>query len=131
MIAYTTDTIRELILNIDALKHLNQFTGGDTHYRGPFGLLHTEGVKFLADNADCWWLIDAIASYQPQVMKDRHYQEFQVWKLVAVGSLGILTCRKDSDQKPTIEQKIPYTDFPLPEITLWVEGGVLILPSEH
>ena len=33
------------------------------------------------------------------------------------------------------EQAIPFTDFPLPEIKLYVEGGpeqpVLLLPSEH
>jgi hypothetical protein len=30
-----------------------------------------------------------------------------------------------------VEQKIEYTDFPLPEITLYLENNTLMLPSER
>jgi hypothetical protein len=118
-------------LNIDNLKNLNQFTGGGTYRRNTFGMVYTEGVSYLAENADCWWLIDAIESYHPALMCDPDYRQYQFWDLVVTGNAAVLTCRKDSDQEPTIRQVIAYTDFPLPAIALWVECGVLILPSEH
>ena len=51
----------------------------------------------------------------------------------------MLTCKADSGCQPVITQMIEYTDFPLPEIRLYVEQGwvgdreakVLILTSEH
>jgi hypothetical protein len=47
-------------MNLDNLKNLDQFTGGDTYYVNPIGRLrYTEGIKYLADSADCYWLIDA------------------------------------------------------------------------
>jgi hypothetical protein len=29
------------------------------------------------------------------------------------------------------EKPIPFTDFPLPEISLWFENNTIYLPSEH
>ncbi len=46
-----------------------------------------------------------------------------------------LTCSHDiEDGKPTglyLIQRIPYTDFPLPAIKLYLIDGVLMLPSEY
>jgi len=28
-------------------------------------------------------------------------------------------------------QAIPYTDFPLEEMKIWVQNGVMMLPSEY
>ena len=119
-------------MNIENLKHLSQCTGGDQYHGNPIGgLLYTDGVQYLAENADCYWLIDAVASYQPQVNRTPALRDFQVWTLAVKDRSATLTCRADSDEPPVVTQEIEYTDFPLPEITLWVEGGVLLLPSEH
>ena len=118
-------------MNIEALNNLNQFTGGGDQYKYNFRLLITEGVHFLCENAQCYWLIDAIGSYQAQLRKSQRLQEFQVWELVVDNKTALLTCREDSDCDPVVTQRIPYTDFPLPKIVLWVEGCVVLLPSEH
>jgi hypothetical protein len=40
---------------------LAYFTGTTAYYRYWLGITHlTDGVKFLADNAHCYWLLDAI-----------------------------------------------------------------------
>lgn len=118
-------------MNMNNLKNLGQFTGTERYHRHTLArLLYTDGVEFLAENADCYWLIDAIASYQPQ-LKSQRLREFQVWTLTVKDRSAILTCREDSDCEPVVTQEIEFTDFPLPEIKLWVENGVLLLPSER
>lgn len=44
---------------------LSPFTGTEHWYKHWLGgLLYTDGVKYVADQAGAYWLIDAIASYQ-------------------------------------------------------------------
>jgi len=114
----------------DLAVELNSFIGTSCHYQHWLGVCYTDGVKHLADRAAAHWLIDAIASWQPQAVKvDR---EFQVWELIVnPDQSALLTFRTDAGVPPAITQKIEYTDFPLPSIEIWVEHGVLLLPSEH
>ena len=118
--------------NISALNNLAQFTG-TLHYHRRFGLLYTDGIRFLADNADCYWLLDAIASYQPQVRQNPRLADFQLWELTVSEHSGsaVLTCTDGDSEVPVITQQIQSTDFPLPSIQLYVEGNILLLPSEH
>ncbi|MCK9598089.1 MAG: hypothetical protein M0R06_03545 [Sphaerochaeta sp.] len=44
---------------------LAQFYGSEQWYKASFGgVVYTDGVKYLADHAGAYWLIDAVASYQ-------------------------------------------------------------------
>jgi hypothetical protein len=117
-----------------ALNNLSQFTGTEQYHRH-LNLLCTDGVMFLAHHAGCFWLLDAIASYQPQVQTNPRLADFQFWELVVDGSGGfnaaLLTCTDGDSADPVITQKIEATDFPLKSIRLYVESGVLLLPSEH
>ena len=36
----------------------------ESHYQHWLGIRYTEGVKTLAEKGECFWLLDAIASYQ-------------------------------------------------------------------
>ena len=124
---------------------INQFTGTEQLHR--FSVLFpkvllSDGVKWLCENADCFWLADAIASHQPEALKDPMLQDMQFWTLTTGEKLtkgrdrsATLICERDTDDV-AIKQKIEYTDFPLPSIKLYVgpsiEGCVLIyLPSEY
>lgn len=103
-------------------------------------LLCTDGVKWLAETAQAYWLIDAIASWQSRIAKEckknRDLEGLQVWRLKRTDAGGaVLTC-DDGNVKLAVEQKIEYTDFPLDEIKLYVEPRgdgtlILLLPSEH
>ncbi len=103
-------------------------------------LVMTDAVGKLRELANCFWLVDAIASYQIQLAKE----EFQVWKFSCNTKLhlGTLTC-EDGNDNELVRQEIEYTDFPLDELTLWAELGgygsadnwtpamVLMVPSER
>lgn len=56
-------------------------------------------------------------------------EPFQVWTLT-VGDGAVVTAT-DGDGKTIARQSIPYTDFPLPEITLYYENNTICLPSER
>jgi hypothetical protein len=119
-------------------QHLSQFTGTEHYYRYWLGLVLTDGVKYLADEAGCYWLLDAIGSYQSQLAKhpDHRMQEMQSWRLtVNADKSAVLTCVADSGEPPVVTQQIEMTDFPLPEIQIWVgiEGDrrIALLPSEY
>jgi len=120
-----------------AERDLSQFTGTEHWYRHPLvkHFVYTDGIKFLAEQAQAYWLIDAIASYQPALRKNSRLQEFQLWELKLNGKGGCtLTCQEDSDKPNVVEQKIGSTDFPF-DIKLYVEGDgehlTCLLSSEH
>ena len=53
------------------LDELRSFYGTERYYRANPGLLVTDGVEFLADNAGCYWLLDMVWSYLPVLRKSR------------------------------------------------------------
>ena len=120
-------------------EELEQFiafrNGCDQVFRHWLGFNYTDGVKHVADKAGAHWLIDAIGSYQPssKLRRNQRLQEFQLWELKVdpEAKTGVLTLREDDDVKPTVTQKIEYTDFPLASIKLYLENGLLLLPSER
>lgn len=116
---------------------LAQFTGTETWYRfrigeNPIGL-YTEGIQWLAENADCYWLLTEV--FLAQAQETIRQEPFQVWQLtVDDNGQGQLTC-EEGNGKRVFTKSIPYTDFPLEEISFWLEYDgempVLLLPREH
>jgi hypothetical protein len=118
---------------------LAQFSGTEQYYRywGGISFL-TDGVKYLADEARCYWLLDAIGSYQRELAKhpDERLQSIQFWRLkVNADQSAVLTCVADSGEPPAITQQVDWTDFPLPEVQVWIgiegEKKIALLPSEY
>ena len=106
----------------EALADLGQFTGTERHHAWSFLFrkhVLTDGAKYVADKAGAYWLMDAIASYHARCVKDVMLQDFQLWQLKVTDGKGVLTCRRDSNERPAIRQVIEYTDFPNGEITLY------------
>lgn len=122
---------------IEAL--LDQFTGTENYYHRGMSFYTTDGVHFLAEAAGAHWLIDAIFSWQvhPRIRRE----PFQSWTLkVDLEKRSAVLVGTDGDGHQLARQQIQYTDFPLPEIKLWVELGsvdekhtaqICLLPSEH
>lgn len=109
------------------MAELAQFCGSDTLYRHPlWGRLYTEGVARMSNLCDAHWLLDSIFAKQYQEAVAR--EDFQVWKLTTHGSTGVLTC-EDGNDNEVYREDITYTDFPLPELTLWFENDTLMLPG--
>ncbi|MGR3280335.1 DUF6876 family protein, partial [Acaryochloris marina NIES-2412] len=53
----------------------------ETYYKHWLGIQYTEGVRILAIKGECYWLLDAVASYQPgkAIKSNPMLQEFQLW----------------------------------------------------
>jgi len=107
---------------------LSHFHGSETFYRHWTGrLTYTEGIKHLADAAECYWLIDAIWYLLLEG------QDAVPW-IPVEGEGAVLTCWRDTpeeDSLPPIRQNIEFSDFALPQIKLYVSMGVLMLPAEY
>jgi hypothetical protein len=86
---------------------------------------YTDGIKFLHESCEAYWLLIAIASHKRK-------EPFQLWELkVNKDHSAILTMKEDSEQPDLVKQEIGFTDFPLDEIKLYLIDGVLLLPSEY
>lgn len=109
---------------------LRQFTGTEQWYRHGLerSVIYTEGAKHVAEAGGAYWLLDEIAFAQ-HVRKIKA-EPFQAWKLVVTGNSALLTC-EDGNGNVVSRKSIEYTDFPLPEITLWFTDNTILLPSEY
>ncbi len=100
-------------------------------------LVFTDGINQLREDADCHWLIDLIAIQKRE-------EEKQQWKLIVnPDNSALLTMRDMRTGDINFSKVIPLTDFPLPDITLYVEEGgygsmdnwtkclVLMIPNER
>ena len=111
---------------------LAQFTGSEQPYRHGFvrGIVFTEGVKYVADAAGAYWLLDEIAlaqKFEPAVKSE----EFQVWDLtVAADRSAVLSCG-DGNGREVFSKPIKWTDFSTPSIRFYVCNGTILLPSEY
>jgi hypothetical protein len=119
----------------ELLNELSHFTGTEAYHR--FNMLFrnvvlTDGAHHLANAAQCFWLMDAIASYltRPAVRQE----PFQTWTLTVKNESGTLSC-DDGNGNVLARQRIQYTDFPLDSIKLYMALGddnwVIMLPTEY
>ena len=116
------------------LQNLAQFSGSTEYFNYNFfgfGVHLTEGVKYLADKAECYWLIDAILSYQGKA--EVRKEGFQVWRLCKIGvdDLKFILSGDDGNGNAFAVQKIQFSDFPLDSIKLYFCDNVLMLPEEY
>ena len=113
---------------------LAQCTGSENYHYNSIcrnsGIVYTEGIRQLAMMSDSWWLIDAIASHQPQCRRDPQLSQIQFWSLNVNDGAGVLNCERDEGDL-AFKQDIPMTDFPLPEIKIWLESGMTIIDGKE
>ena len=113
---------------MDLEAELDQFHGTTQYYRNFTGLLFTDGVKYLADSAKCYWLLDLVGSHQPELRNMR----FQVWRIkVKHDDSALVTMVEDTGQPVKVRQEIPFTDFPLKDFEFYCIDNVMLLKSEY
>ena len=88
---------------------LGQFTGTSQYYRISRRHLLTEGTRYLAEQAACFWLVDAIASHLVEIGT----AEWFVVIKATVKRRGAVMVYQDGNGKELARQEIPYTDLPL------------------
>lgn len=138
----TTEMIEKKLTKEELENGLAQFYGTENWHRySPLFRKHllTDGVKYLCDKAGSYWILDIICSHHSKCMKDPKgmLRSMQFWTLTKnkKGSGAKIICERDTGDV-AITQKIPYTDFPLDEIKLYVQpmgdgNFVIMLPSEY
>ncbi len=87
----------------------------------------TEGALQLAITYRCFWFLDMIASYQQVISKE----DFQIWMLRKNADSSAWITAEDGNGKVLVKQEIKYTNFKMEQATVWVEGKVILLSSEH
>lgn len=106
----------------------------------------SEGMMFVASQGEAFWLLDDIASHEEHneevanaCEESEQFDWLHFWKLTVDTDTreATLICVADEGEPAVVEQNIPYTDFPLPELTVYAgndgPGTVrkLFLPSEY
>ena len=120
---------------MQTLETLDQFIGSESFHAHPLTkLVYTDGVKYLAETAGAFWLVDIVASYQHKAKVAR--EAFQLWTLqIRRNKSAVVTMKSDCGQPAIITQRIDYSDFPLDSIELYCcangNGVTLMLPSEY
>ncbi len=123
------------------LQHLAEFIGSENYYRyNPHlfpNVVLTDGVRFLAETAQCFWLLDTIALLQkhPAICNHPQVQQIQFWTLqVDENESATLLCEQNTDEV-VYQEKLEWTDFPLRIQRLWVclekKLVVIMLPTEY
>ena len=124
----TQDQLEQL--GLDRLT-LAQFTGTSAYYRISRRHLLTDGTKYLAEKGACFWMMDAVASHLCEIGTE----DWFVLIRVQVSEGRAVMIYEDGNGHEHARQAIPYTDFPLSEITLYAcwdqEHWVIMLPSEY
>jgi hypothetical protein len=114
---------------------LDQFSGSEQLFRHGLSRKHfyTEGAQFVAERAGAYWLLDKIALHgSPEIAGE----DFQVWKLSVHPDRTATLTTSDGDDGILKTEELPFTDFPLSEITLWgvrneFDGFTIMLPGEY
>lgn len=117
--------------NLQELQEgLNQFTGAIVWYQPLLypHFLYSNGVRYLATNINCFWLLDFIFSNQllPAVAEE----VFQVWTIEKEDDKAMISV---SDGNENVIEIFTLSNcfFPLKKQTLWCIQGRLILPTEY
>lgn len=113
------------------LATLTEFTGTQHYYKISDRFVLTDGTKFLADQAHCYWLMDAVVSH----LLDIGTADWFVVIKTTVENCSALMVYEDGNGNEHARQAIPYTDLPLAEVMLYScwDGSqwVIMLPSEY
>lgn len=111
---------------MNANDKLAHHTCSDHIYKHLGNFYYTVGVKDLCTTFECYWFLDVIRSYQPQLTEE----PFQSWHLKRNGYEMKVTCT-DGNGRKLVQQEIEFSDFEPTEAKVWVCDSIALLPSEH
>jgi hypothetical protein len=108
-----------------------QFTSTAQYWRVARQFVITDGVKYLAESAACFWVIDAAISH---LLEIGTCDWFVLVRTEVSGSSAVMIY-EDGNGSEHARQEIVYTDLPLSSIRLYAvwdsERWVIMLPSEY
>jgi len=115
----------------EILRELNDFHGTEHYHKSSFGKLKlTDGINYLRNKVNCFWLIDIIESVQ-HLKKIKENSEFLVWKIEVKDNKFKVNVKTDTNEPILYEQEGEYTDFPLKELEFYQINDVVLLKGEY
>ena len=92
-------------------------------------IVSTSGVKAIADEAECYWFLDIIASvqYMPEVQAQDH----QTWQLKRLQGKRFVATMEDGNYNVIYSQDVPQSNFKDDHLTVWLINKTILLPSEN
>jgi hypothetical protein len=115
---------------------LQHFNGSETFYKIPLiGTRFTDGIKYLADNAECFWLVTDASVIAKSLMNKSYFVTVDFKRLSEKereeSQCEALINYSDGNGHIFETHKYHVTDFPLDELRLFFIDGTLMLPSEY
>ena len=111
---------------------LSQKSDPAQYYRIAPQFVATDGLKYLMDQAQCYWLAQLYAVYLCDV--DYRQRPFTVLNLTRRGA-GCIVTIEDGNGAVLASERLSYTDFPLDQYCIYAcwsgEMWVGMLPSEY
>ena len=112
------------------IADLSNFCGTSRWYQHHFakGMSFTDGVKFFAEKAGSFWLVDLIAfEFFPLLQKDRPFLSI---KVVSKGVSTVITVTDGNETQITCRH-IQFSTLMAGTWKFYLTDGVLLLPSEY
>ena len=120
----------------EILRGLQHFHGSEMLYHIPLtDSRYTEGIKYLANVAECYWLITDASIMAKSLMKQSRFITID-FKRLSQEKQDYTAYEAEviyGDGNDNILQSHRYrvTDFPLKELRLFYVNNTLMLPSEY
>ena len=124
------DKVREIT---EGLQHFN---GTEIFYQIPLTRTRfTDGLKYLANVAGCFWLIKDVSVIAKSLM-DKSYFIAIDFKRLAEKEKTELECEaiitySDGNDNIFESHRYSFTDFPLDKLRLYFVDNTVMLPSEY
>lgn len=113
------------------IEELKQFNGTQQYHKSTFGKLKlTDGINYLRNEVNCYWLIDIVESVQ-HLVKIKENSGFLVWRIEVKDNKFKVSVKTDTNEPVLYEQKGNYTDFPLKDFEFYQINDVLLLKGEY
>jgi len=115
----------------EIFRELDNFHGTENYYKSTFGKLKlTDGINYLRNKVNCFWLIDIIESVQ-HLKKIKDNNTFLVWKIEVKENKFVVNVKTDTNEPILYEQEGDYTDFPLEDLEFYQINDVVLLKGEY
>lgn len=115
---------------------LQHFIGSETFYKIPLiGTQFTDGIKYLVDTAECFWLVTDASVIAKSLSHRSHFISIDFKRLSEKereeNQCEALINYSDGNGNIYETHRYHVTDFPLDELRLYFINDTLILPNEY
>jgi ribosomal 30S subunit maturation factor RimM len=117
-------------------ENLQQFHGSEMFFQIPLlQTRFTDGLKYLANAANCYWLITDTSVIAKSLRDKSHFITIDFKRLSekeqAKKQCEALIIYSDGNEQVLETHRYHVTDFPLDELRLFYVDNTLMLPSEY